>query len=240
MITYYSSDRKTPDVYTQKDYSEICIALGVSDEAQKKYFKETIERSAVYLLEAKKSNVDRLTENQEKTELQRLADSLKKSREIFDDLCSPEQKTYFRIFSPLKVKKKKHEEAIQETLDEVFGKYSKKYQGISAGLFALEQLILNAKSNPYVFGKDNGSDIVLRWLWGFSDDWEEISSVKFAKGNEYDSPCSRILQKMIDPINARLPLKQRVTSSTLDTVVIKHNNYKKAHPEEFDGTGYFD
>ncbi len=82
MIIRHSPPRKTPDLYSDDLYDGICVGLGVQDEQQKIYFKETIERAALSLIKAWKENPQKFTDSEEKYELKRLAKSLKKSRTV--------------------------------------------------------------------------------------------------------------------------------------------------------------
>ena len=240
MITKYSPPRKTPNLYSDELYNEICDDLKVKESEQKLYFKETIERAAVSLLESKQRNKDRLTDSQEKSELLRLANSLQKSQKIFNSLFAPSQMTRFRVFTSIKPKKTKREEENEKILREIFGQYHANPDAINLALKALEETFRDAQKHYYSFGKENKTNLVLQWLWYFSDDWVEISNIRFAKNQDYDSPSLRVLKKLIKPINSLLIEEDKITESMLEQAVIKHKKYKDKHPQEFQNTELID
>jgi hypothetical protein len=247
MIIKHNSPRKTPDLYSEELYNEICSDLGVQDNQQKIYFKETIEQAALFLIKIWQKNPKKLTDGEEKAELKRLAKSLKKTRKILDELCNKEHLGKFRLFGAMNLNKTPDEIETTKILKEILGSYHTNTQAISFAFEALEKTALNAVKNNCVFERENKkTTIVLQWIWKFSDDWEEISNIRFAKGVDYNSPSMRILKKMIDPINEELLGKKpedesekKITDSMIEQAVIMHKQYQKDHPEEKNDMGDF-
>ena len=143
MIIKHWPPQKTPDLYSEELYNEICNDLGVRDDKQKGYFKETLERAALSLIRNWKDNPKRLTNAQEKYELKRLENSLRKAHNILDKLCNEEHLGRFRLFGGFKLERSEEEQKQMAILKEVFGDYHKNPMAISLALEALEKTALH-------------------------------------------------------------------------------------------------
>lgn len=196
MIIKHGPKRETPDIYSKETYNQICDALGIKDNQQKIYFKETLERAALSFIKQQKRNNNRLTNYKEKDEFKKLAKSLNKTRKIFDKLCNSEQMSNYRFFDVFNLNDKK------DSFNNPFANSKE----ISEFFKALENQAIQTKDNIYFFGKSNKTQLTLNWLWRFSDDWEEISDVTISEGRydekelKYVSPAMRVLDILAKPL----------------------------------------
>lgn len=206
MITDYGLPRKTPDLYSSELYEEICSELNIKDHLHKKYFKETIERAALSFLNSKEKNDVRFTKVEEKKELQKLSSYLKKSNDLYKKISDRSQMTSFRLLEGLQKSEISHNETKEVIMALVYDGIFVNSKAIGNILSVLLQASENAIESDYAFSRENKTELVLQWLWFFSNDWEEISKMTISEGRydeallKYDSPAMRILDKLAKPL----------------------------------------
>ncbi len=206
MKTKWFPPRKTPDLHSEKDFLRICEKLGISDLEIQADFKECVEEASATYLESRVRNQNRFTEKQEENELERLASYLKKSRDIYRKISNESQMGIFRFLEGFKnanTKYDKEKRAISALSHNGIFINSSAIEGILDVLYMSAREAINS---DYIFSKSNKTDLVLQWLWEFSDEWQECSDVTISEGRydetlmKYDSPAMRILDVLAEPL----------------------------------------
>lgn len=218
--------RVANDVYSKEVMSEIAYDLDIKNTEDILLFKECLERSALDFIDSKKSNNLRDTEATENRKLKQLAKSLNKSKKLYSEITTEPQRSSFRYLDGLRTVKTNFTEIREYLFKITHDGFIIKSEGITNLLSVLEEASKEALKHPYHFGKTNKTDLVLSWLWGFSDEWSELSSVIISEGKEYQSPAMRILEKIRKPINQSLKVKDHITTSQIAEAIIKHRKLK--------------
>lgn len=233
----WSHPRNTPDLYSDSDFANICKKLGISNSKNKKLFKECVERAAQDFIKWQKDNSKKLTLSQETKALEKLAQHLKKSKKAYEVISEESQMSVFRFFHGFKNLKNKHKSEKEFLLNYIIEDgYFLKPEKIKNILEMLENVALEASKQPSIFLKKNKTNLVLQWLWGFSDEWEELSGIKISEGRygekelKYISPAMEVLDELAVPL--------KISNSQI-AEAIKVYREKKKTEVPFDLEDYF-
>lgn len=236
MITF-KTPRNASDLYSKNHFSSICDRLGVSDPKQQEMFKELIERGSQDFLKRQKDNSKKLTPTQETKAFKKLAQHLNKSKKAYAEIAEVSHMSVFRFFKGLSETETKHMEEKSFILDSATdNKIFLKPNVIKNILEILEEAAIEASNQSPIFLKKNKTNLVLQWIWYFSDEWEEISDIKISEGRydekelKYVSPAMQILDELAKPLG--------ITNSQI-AEAIKVYREKKKTEIPFDPEDYF-
>ncbi len=193
--------------YTDKGIEDICSCLGIKNKALKMEFKELIEHATERYFLLKQTRENKLTDSAEKKKLEQLAKHLNKSKELYSDISEISKGSVLRFYDGLERCKKPFADEQTLLTENSYDRRSLQPQFIKNILSVLEQAAYEALKEPALkFNKANKTELVLSWIYSFSDFWEKYSTVKLVQSKHnsalgrYDSPAIRILYKMGEPL----------------------------------------
>lgn len=223
---------KMADLYSDEVINEIHSDLKMESLDIKADLKKLLERSAQEFVSRKQAQKSQFTEGEEIKKLHQLAKSLNKSNSLFTEISETSRLSIFRFYEGLDNCRANSPQTKQVMLDNCYDGFFLRKKFISEVLNVLECAALEAtKDHQFRFSKSNNTNLVLHWLWSFSDFWDEYSMVTLSEGRwedgKYDSPAMKILDKIIAPLNLHLPDADRITSSQLAEAIKLYRDKKK-------------
>lgn len=241
-MKYFLSPRKSPDLYSELSYAEICTKLGVKDQEKKSAFKEVIEWAAQEHLLRSTLNQKKLTDRAEEKAFQELSKHLNRSIKAYEAIAEHSRFSIFRFFEGLEnleTENKREKATIQSLSHDGIIIHKETIKNL---LKVLEEASMCAAKGRPIFQKHNKTDLVFSWIWSFSDEWEEISEITISEGRSEDglyvSKAMSVLGMMAAPINQNLPKDSQISNSMI-AEAIKIYRSKKDERQNFNPDDLF-
>lgn len=225
----FSRPRTTKDLYSTELIHEIANDLGITDPEKIVDLKEILERAALNYIRNKKRQGGQYTEAKENKELLRFSKSIEKSKEILKKLFLSANGAEFRLLhsiQSLQISNPKERSALLDLIQ--CGNGIVDFEALIRLLDAIQTSANLASKENHIFSKKNDTEIVLQWLWEFSDFWEAFSLVKISEGREFNSPAIRILNKITSPINKIVSIQNRILASLIGEAIKLHRKSRNS------------